>query len=56
MSFSCMIEYRTTTTQYSLFGQFLEEFFSETQLTLRAKKVVRLLPKHAGSREALPAQ
>ena len=33
---------------------FREEFFSETQLTLRAKKVVRHLPKPAESREALP--
>jgi len=35
-------------------SSFLEEFFCETQLTLRAKKVDRQMLKHAGSREALP--
>ena len=33
---------------------FLEEFFSETRLTLRAQKVVWQLQEPAESREALP--
>ncbi len=32
MSFSWVVGYLTTTTQHPLFGQFLEEVFSETRL------------------------